>query len=50
LYSTKIIITEPTIKPESATIKFWKEWSNDKATQDIEVAVAGLRKQSKFDK
>lgn len=48
LLPTRIIITEPTIKPESATINFWKEWSNDKATQDIEIAVTGLRKQSKL--
>jgi len=47
LLPTRVIITEPTIKPESATIEFWKEWSNDKATQDIETAVTGLRKQSK---
>lgn len=47
LLPTRVIITEPKIKPESATIKFWKEWSNDKATQDIETAVTGLRKQSK---
>ncbi len=48
LLPTRVIITEPTIKPESATIKFWKEWSNDKAKQDIETAVTGLRKQSKL--
>lgn len=48
LLPTRVIITEPIIKPESATIKFWKEWSNDKATQDIETAVTGLRKQSKL--
>ena len=47
LLPTRVIITEPTIKPESATINFWKEWSNDKAQQDIETAVMGLRKQSK---
>src|SRR5690554_711561 len=48
LLPTRIIITEPTIKPESATVNFWKEWSNDKAKQDIAIAVTGLRKQSKF--
>jgi len=47
LLPTRVIIDEPTIKPESATIKFWKEWSNDAACQDIENAVIGLRKQSK---
>ncbi len=47
LLPTRVIIDEPTIKPESATIKFWKEWSNKKAKQDIATAVTGLRKQSK---
>ena len=47
LLPTRIIIDEPTIKPESATIKFWKEWSSDKAKQNIENAVISLRKQSK---
>lgn len=48
LLPTRVIIDEPTIKPESATIKFWKEWSNEVACQDIEAAVVGLRKQSKI--
>ncbi|NUM32636.1 MAG: ATP-binding protein [Bacteroidetes bacterium] len=47
LLPTRVIVDEPKIKPESATIKFWKEWSNEKAVQDIETAVNGLRKQSK---
>lgn len=47
LLPTRVIIDEPKVKPESATIKFWKEWSNDKAKQDIATAVTGLRKQSK---
>ena len=47
LLPTRVIVDEPKIKPESATMKFWKEWSNEKATQDIETAVNGLRKQSK---
>jgi len=47
LLPTRVIIDEPIIKPESATMKFWKEWSDDKAKQDIATAVTGLRKQSK---
>ncbi len=47
LLPTRIIIDEPTIKPTSATRDFWKDWSNDKAKQDIATAVTGLRKQSK---
>lgn len=47
LLPTRVIIAEPNIKPQSATIKFWKEWSNGKAEQDIATAVTGLRRQSK---
>ncbi|TDR25627.1 ATP-binding protein [Flavobacterium cheniae] len=47
LLPTRIIIDEPNIKPESATVKFWKEWSAETSKQDIEAAVSGLRKQSK---
>jgi hypothetical protein len=48
LLPTRILISEPQIKPDSATIKFWKEWSNKDAKQDIVNAVIGLRKQSKL--
>ena len=47
LLPTRIIIDEPKIKPESATVQFWKEWSNESSNQDIGNAVNGLRKQSK---
>lgn len=47
LLPTRIIVDEPTIKPESATVKFWKEWSSETSMQDIATAVNGLRKQSK---
>lgn len=47
LLPTRVLISEPTIKPDSATVKFWKEWSNKNSTQDIKGAVIGLRKQSK---
>lgn len=48
LLPTRIIIDEPKIKPQSATIDFWKEWSNPNAKQDIANAVIGLRKQAKI--
>jgi DNA helicase HerA-like ATPase len=48
LLPTRVIISEPRIKPDSATIKFWKEWGNKNAKQDIKNAVIGLRKQSKL--
>jgi len=47
LLPIRVIISEPSIKPDSATIKFWKEWSNKNAKQDVENAVIGLRKQFK---
>lgn len=47
LLPTRVIIDKPKIKPQSATVQFWKEWSNKDAEQDIHNAVAGLRKQSK---
>lgn len=47
LLPTRVIIDEPSLKPESATIRFWKEWGNDKAEHDIASAVKGLRRQSK---
>lgn len=48
LLPTRILIDEPFIKPESATVKFWDEWCKDVAKQDIPSAVDGLRKQSKL--
>ncbi|WP_313265383.1 ATP-binding protein [Sphingobacterium sp.] len=47
LLPTRVLISEPIIKPDSATIKFWKEWSNKDSKQDIKNAVIGLRRQSK---
>ena len=47
LLPTRVIIDEPKLKPESATIKFWQEWSNETAAQDIPSAVSSLRLQSK---
>lgn len=48
LLPTRVLIDEPTIKPASATVGFWKEWCGDKAKQDIKIAVSGMRKQSKI--
>lgn len=47
LLPTRILISEPTIKPDSATIKFWEKWSDKNAIQNIGNAVKSLRKQSK---
>ena len=47
LLPSRILISEPTIKPDSATIRFWKEWSEKDTQQDIASAVTSLRRQSK---
>ena len=47
LLPTRVQIDEPTITPDSGTVKFWEIWSNKEAKQDIANAVKSLRKQSK---
>lgn len=47
LLPTRIIIEQPSIKPQSATIDFWKQWSDENITQNINSGVRGLRKQSR---
>ncbi|MFZ4862424.1 ATP-binding protein [Sphingobacterium sp. Mn56C] len=48
LLPTRINISEPKIKPQSATINFWQEWSTEDEKQSIKNAVIGLRNQSKI--
>lgn len=48
LLPTRINISEPKIKPQSATINFWQEWSTEEEKQSIKNAVIGLRNQSKL--
>lgn len=47
LLPSRVIINEPFIKPNSATINFWDEWSTHKMTRGINDAVNALRKQHK---
>ena len=47
LLPSRVIIDEPVIQPDSATIDFWDEWNKDKTESGIEQAVASLRKQQK---
>lgn len=47
LLPSRVIIDEPTIPPDSATIDFWDEWNKNKTKSGIEQAVASLRKQQK---
>lgn len=47
LLPSRIKISEPTIKPDSATVKFWDKWSQETAPDVITSAVESMRKQSK---
>lgn len=47
LLPSRIKITEPTLKPRSATIDFWDEWSKESVDINIDTAIEALRKQSK---
>ena len=47
LLPSRIRISPPTLKPRSATIDFWDEWSKSTTTVDISGAIEALRKQSK---
>lgn len=47
LLPSRVIIDKPKIKPNSATIDFWDEWSEDKTEKGIKNAVEALRKQHK---
>ena len=45
---SRIRIDAPKLKPRSATVNFWDEWSKDSIRNDIRNAVEALRKQSKI--
>lgn len=47
LLPSRIRITPPNLKPRSATIDFWDEWSKETTSVDISSAIEALRKQSK---
>lgn len=47
LLPSRIRITIPNLKPRSATIDFWNEWSKDNQPIDISNAIEALRRQSK---
>ncbi|MDO4835876.1 MAG: ATP-binding protein [Clostridia bacterium] len=47
LLPSRIKISQPSLKPSSATIEFWDEWSKKSTNVDIGLAVESLRKQSK---
>lgn len=45
---SRIIIDKPEQAPNSATVKFWTEWSKESTSDCIDKAVESLRKQSKI--
>lgn len=47
LLPSRIKIEEPTIKPSSATIKFWHEWNKETCSQNLESAINNMIKQYK---
>ena len=47
LLPSRVIIDEPKIKPNSATINFWDEWNTKKEEKGIKEAVNALRKQQR---
>lgn len=48
LLPSRVVVDKPTIKPKSATIDFWDEWSTEKEVTGIEDAVESLRRQQKI--
>lgn len=47
LLPSRIRVSPPNLKPRSATIDFWDEWSKTSNKVDIVSAIKSLRKQSK---
>lgn len=47
LLPSRIRVSPPNLKPRSATIDFWDEWSKDTTDVDISGAIEALRKQSR---
>lgn len=47
LLPSRIRVTAPTLKPRSATIDFWDEWSKESTEVDLYNAIEALRKQSR---
>jgi len=47
LLPSRIKVSPPKLKPRSATIDFWDEWTKENTQTNIEGAIESLRKQSK---
>jgi hypothetical protein len=47
LLPSRIKVSQPSLKPKSATVDFWDEWAKNEIDVDIEAAIEALRKQTK---
>jgi len=47
LLPSRIRVSAPVLKPRSAIIDFWDEWSKEITNVDLSGAIEALRKQSK---
>lgn len=47
LLPSRIKVTEPKVKPKSATVDFWDEWAKEKDSNAIKESIEALRKQTK---
>lgn len=47
LLPSRIKVAPPELKPKSATVEFWDEWSKETVNVDLSKAIESLRKQSK---
>lgn len=48
LLPSRIKISPPNLKPQSATVNFWDAWACDTVVADIDRAIKALRKQSRY--
>lgn len=47
LLPSRIKVSQPALKPRSATVDFWDEWAKEKVDVDIKAAIEALRKQTR---
>lgn len=47
LLPSRIVIDKPTMKPDSATVKFWDKWCDEEAFDILSDAVLAMRRQGK---
>ena len=47
LLPSRIMVSEPSNKPRSDTVKFWTQWSKDAVPSTLDDAVDAMRRQAK---